>query len=86
MFGFNFFVTYLGVFTFRSRADAALEIAGRYPISVHWDAVEGRLLCCEAQISSSALEEIKEANEKRSALSIASSSTSMPQLSVVSTV
>nr|CAB3255295.1 intraflagellar transport protein 140 homolog [Phallusia mammillata] len=35
----------------QSRADAASEVAGRYPTSVHWDATESRMLTCEAQIT-----------------------------------
>ncbi|XP_078482947.1 intraflagellar transport protein 140 homolog [Ciona intestinalis] len=60
----------------QSKADAAAEIAGRYPISVHWDATESRLLSCEARITDAARNEIIEADRK-SAMSILSSESSI---------
>jgi len=38
------------LFFIRSRADAALEIAGRIPVSVCWDAIENRMFSCEAKL------------------------------------
>jgi len=34
---------------YRGKAEAAKEIAGRYPLSHHWDWEEPKLLVCEAK-------------------------------------
>ncbi|XP_022095457.1 intraflagellar transport protein 140 homolog isoform X2 [Acanthaster planci] len=37
----------------RGRAEAAHDIAGRYPLAIHWDPSEPKLLVCEAKLSES---------------------------------
>ncbi|XP_033630790.1 intraflagellar transport protein 140 homolog [Asterias rubens] len=39
--------------TERGRVEAAHDIAGRYPLAVHWDPQESKLLICEAKLSDS---------------------------------
>ncbi|XP_076809284.1 intraflagellar transport protein 140 homolog [Clavelina lepadiformis] len=71
----------------QSRADAAAEVAGRYPISIHWDRTENRLLCCEAQITDSARSELSDAGRKSSMSilsSMSSSTISVPEVLMVS--
>ena len=43
----------LGCFVlfFRGRVEAAQDIAGRYPLAIHWDPNEPKLLICEAKLS-----------------------------------
>ena len=56
--------------SFRSKLDAAWEISGRYPISVHWDVTESRLLSCEAQISDDHEETDKKRNKNAKRITI----------------
>ena len=55
---------------YRSRFDAAKEVAGRFPTDVFWDPSETRLFCCEARITDSARNEAIEANKKLSLIDL----------------
>lgn len=52
----------------RGKNQAAMDIAGRYPMTHHWDPHDTKLIVCEAKVMASAVEKKEKEEKKRHSL------------------